>query len=88
MAKKKKRIGRPPATRTDLDPQCRITFLVSPFVMRGLTQFAKEIERREGKRVSENELSRRITNSTMIEWIRQVERGELDLKDPKWRPPC
>lgn len=90
MAKKKtgKRVGRPPSLKTELDPQHRLTFSVSPLVMQGMSKFAREIEKREGKRLSEHELARRIVNATMVEWMRQVERGELDLKDPKWRPPC
>lgn len=90
MAKKKtsKRIGRPPSLKTDLDPQHRVTFMVSPFVKQGLDHFCREIEKREGKRLTEHELARRILNATMIEWMRQISRGELDLTDPKWRPPC
>ena len=90
MTKKsaKKRVGRPPSPRTELDPAHRVTFMVSPLVMQGLSNFAREIEKREGRRVSEHELSRRIVNATMTEWLRQIRSGELDLKDPKWRPPC
>jgi hypothetical protein len=90
MAKKKtsKRVGRPYSKKTDLDPQHRLTFLVSPYVMTGMSRFAREIEKREGKRLSEHELARRIVNATMLEWMRQVDRGDLDLQDPKWRPPC
>lgn len=85
---KTKKKGRPPTNYTKLDPRVRLGFSVSEMVYEGLQRFCREIERREGRRITENELARRIVNSTMVEWLNRIERGELDIHDQRWRPPC
>lgn len=87
-ATKTKKKGRPPTNYTKLDPRKRVGFSVSEVVYEGLEKFCREIERREGRRITENELARRIVNSTMVDWLHRIERGELDIRDPRWRPPC
>jgi hypothetical protein len=84
---KKKPPGRTARPRTEYDLSDRVVFLTSPVVFKALEQFAGILEKKEAQVVTPHIVARRIVHTWVMEYNAKIQAGEVDPKDPSWRPP-